>query len=124
MKEQMTRNTSNSSTKAPGSEEELRLILKDNIKRLRKARSMSQENLAEAAGLSIAYVGGIEIAIKSPSLQSLCSIARALQVEVHQLLRPQFASDITDDEQQVFCNELSRELQLGFKQLLEQLLKK
>jgi len=39
-----------------------------NLRRVRHAKEMTQEELADAAGLSARYVGAIERADKSPSV--------------------------------------------------------
>ena len=95
---------------------QLRRILQQNIKALRKQRSLSQQRLAEAAGLSLAYIGGIEIAIKSPSFDSLCAIANALDVQVYQLFLP---PSHEDDKLEVFSRDLEGEFSDLLKKILE-----
>jgi transcriptional regulator with XRE-family HTH domain len=49
------------------------------IKELRAAKGLSQERLAEEAGIHRTYLGGIETARRNPSLRNLIRIARALE---------------------------------------------
>ena len=58
-----------------------------NLRRLRHAKEMTQEELAERAGLSARYVGAIERANKSASVSVLGRIADALEVEPAELIR-------------------------------------
>ncbi|MEG0808057.1 MAG: helix-turn-helix transcriptional regulator [Alistipes sp.] len=57
-----------------------------NIQRLRKARGLSQEKLAELAGLHRTYIGMIERAEKNLTLLNIVKIAQALKVSVAALL--------------------------------------
>jgi transcriptional regulator with XRE-family HTH domain len=58
-----------------------------NLRRLRHAKRMTQEELAERAGLSARYVGRIERADVSASVTVLGRIAEALEVEAAELVR-------------------------------------
>ncbi|MCQ8280144.1 helix-turn-helix transcriptional regulator [Acetobacteraceae bacterium KSS8] len=58
-----------------------------NLRRLRHAKGMTQEELAERAGLSARYVGGIERADVSASVTVLGRIAEALEIDATELLR-------------------------------------
>jgi Zn-dependent peptidase ImmA (M78 family)/DNA-binding XRE family transcriptional regulator len=63
-----------------------------NIRRLRGARDLSQERLASLAGLSRAAYRKIETGQSQPRVSTLQSIARALDVRVHELVEsaPEF----------------------------------
>jgi transcriptional regulator with XRE-family HTH domain len=50
------------------------------IRELRHAKGLSQERLAEEAGIHRTYLGGIETGRRNPSLRNLIRIARALDV--------------------------------------------
>jgi transcriptional regulator with XRE-family HTH domain len=63
----------------------LRHILSVNIKSLRSQRSLSQNELAVKADISIPFLSNIERAIKWPHPETLVKLARALDVEVHTL---------------------------------------
>ncbi len=56
------------------------------IKFLRKERGLSQESLALASGLNIAYIGNIERRLKCPTIDTLNRIASALNVSLLELL--------------------------------------
>lgn len=61
-------------------------ILGANIRRLRKARGFTQEQLAHEAGMAMRYVAGVERGEENPSLRFLVKIAEALGVEPAALL--------------------------------------
>jgi transcriptional regulator with XRE-family HTH domain len=56
------------------------------IKQLRKARGMTQEALARAAGVSLPYIGRLETGHYDPKLSTLRKLAKALAVPVVRLL--------------------------------------
>ena len=64
---------------------DLKEVVAINLRRLRHAKGMTQETLAERAGLSARYVGGIERADVSASVTVLGRIADALEVEATEL---------------------------------------
>jgi transcriptional regulator with XRE-family HTH domain len=57
------------------------------IRRHRKAKGLSQEELAELAGLNRNYVGFVERAERSPRAVTIFRLARALGVHPAELLR-------------------------------------
>jgi transcriptional regulator with XRE-family HTH domain len=57
-----------------------------NVKRLRKAQGLSQEELAHRAGIDRTYVSQIERAIKNATYVSLDKIAKALDVPLTELV--------------------------------------
>lgn len=57
-----------------------------NVRRLRKERGLSQEELAEAAGVHRTYVGMIERGEKNVTIYNIERIALALQVRPGSLL--------------------------------------
>jgi transcriptional regulator with XRE-family HTH domain len=68
---------------------DLKEVVATNLRRIRHAKQLTQEELAEAAGLSARYVGAIERADKSPSVSVLGRIADALNVEPAELVQRQ-----------------------------------
>lgn len=69
------------------------------IKERRAALGLSQEKLAERAGVSTNFLARIEISGKTPSLRTLAQLANALEVPVSELLAEN-ASKVRLDEAQ------------------------
>lgn len=67
-------------------ESPLLLIFAANVRRLRLERNLSQEGLAELAGIHRTYVGMIERAEKNATIYNIERIARAFEVEPASLL--------------------------------------
>jgi transcriptional regulator with XRE-family HTH domain len=64
------------------------IMIGDNIKKLRKKKGLSQDNLARKANMPYATLIKIESnAVKKPSVQNVAKIAEALQVKIEDLLR-------------------------------------
>jgi transcriptional regulator with XRE-family HTH domain len=61
-------------------------ILATNVRRLRKQRGMTQEELAFEAKIDLTYMGGIERGKRNPSLLVMARIADALAVPLPKLL--------------------------------------
>jgi transcriptional regulator with XRE-family HTH domain len=59
-----------------------------NVRRLRKARAWSQENFAFEAGLHRTYVSAIERGIRNPTITIIYRMAKTLDVEAYELLKP------------------------------------
>lgn len=57
------------------------------VRRLREARGFTQEDLAEAAGISATYVGFIERGDSIPTLTIILQLAGALKMRPSDLLR-------------------------------------
>ena len=70
----------------------LKSQLSRNIKLFRVNSGLSQEELAEKAGISVPYLGAIERSEKWPGPATLSEIAEALEVDPHDLLKPENAS--------------------------------
>jgi transcriptional regulator with XRE-family HTH domain len=66
---------------------DLKEVMAVNLRRIRHDKNMTQEELADRAGLSARYVGAIERANKSASVTVLGRIAEALGVEAAALLK-------------------------------------
>jgi len=64
-----------------------RHIVGANIGRLRRAKGLTQEQLAFRAEIDLTYMGGIERGKRNPSLLVLVGIAKALSVELPDLLK-------------------------------------
>ena len=57
-----------------------------NVQRIRKERNISQEKLAELAGLHRTYIGMIERAEKNIPLCNIEKVAKALGVKISELV--------------------------------------
>lgn len=55
--------------------------LGDAIKARRQALGLSQEALAEAAGIHVTHLGGLERGVRNPSYSTLVRLAQALRME-------------------------------------------
>jgi transcriptional regulator with XRE-family HTH domain len=64
----------------------LRKALAQNVRQLREARGMSQEDLADAAQIDRTYVSAIERQRYAVSIDVLERLAEALEVEPGQLI--------------------------------------
>jgi transcriptional regulator with XRE-family HTH domain len=63
----------------------LREVVAKNVRQIRNNRGVSQEQLADAAGLHRTYIGSVERAQTNVSVDNLEKIARALKVNAAQL---------------------------------------
>lgn len=73
------------------------------IRLLRKSNGLTQEQLAERAGLCYKYVGEIERGEVNPSLKSMVAVATALGVRIN---------DLFPSENDIFPNFAPRDLRL------------
>lgn len=64
----------------------IREVFAQNLKKYRRLRKISQEELAYAADIDRTYVSALERKIYSASLDVVASIAKALDVEPSELL--------------------------------------
>ncbi|WP_131114781.1 helix-turn-helix domain-containing protein [Lichenihabitans psoromatis] len=65
---------------------DLKEIMAINLRRIRHDKQLTQEELADSAGLSARYIGAIERADVSASVTVLGQIAEALGVEPRELV--------------------------------------
>ncbi|MET4601012.1 transcriptional regulator with XRE-family HTH domain [Bradyrhizobium sp. JR4.1] len=66
---------------------DLKEVMAVNLRRIRHVKKMTQEELADGAGLSVRYIGAIERADVSASVTVLGRIAEALGVEAADLVK-------------------------------------
>lgn len=69
------------------SKETILLLFGSNVQKYRKAQKLSQEKLAELAGVHRTYIGMIERAEKNITLCNMEKIADALKVKIQDLLQ-------------------------------------
>ena len=67
---------------------DLRDVLSGNLQRLRRAKGLSQEAFADAAGMDRTYVSGIERGVRNPTIKVLDRLASTLGVPAWELLKP------------------------------------
>lgn len=87
------------------------------IRHYRRARGMSQTDLADALGLSAAHVGHIERGSRHASLETVVAISSKLGVPLDVLIFPRAASTSTDDQR---IHQL-RQLLLSMGELIDDL---
>jgi transcriptional regulator with XRE-family HTH domain len=66
---------------------DLRQVFASNLRRLRHARGLSQENLAYEAGVNRSYMSKLEKGASYPGLEIIGKLAAVLKVEPSELLR-------------------------------------
>ncbi|OGM22494.1 hypothetical protein A2865_02590 [Candidatus Woesebacteria bacterium RIFCSPHIGHO2_01_FULL_39_17] len=65
--------------------EEFTSKLRERLKEVRKEKKMTQQELAEKAGLHLTYVGHLELGKYHPTVFVMWKIAKALGVSVNEL---------------------------------------
>ncbi len=70
-------------------EEILKEIYGQNIKRLREEKHLTQEKFAEFVGISEKYLSAIETGRNFGSLETIVALSNALQIEPFELFLPQ-----------------------------------
>jgi len=58
----------------------------EHLRKLRKEKHLSQEQLADNAGLTLSQIGRIERGTRNPSIYTIKMISEGLKVEVKELL--------------------------------------
>lgn len=62
-------------------------IFGKNVRRVRKERGLSQEELADDVGMAVTYVGQMERGTRNPTLKVVENLAKALKVKPLDLLQ-------------------------------------
>jgi transcriptional regulator with XRE-family HTH domain len=65
---------------------DVRQIVGENIRRYRREKGLSQAEMANRMGVDRAYISGLELGQRNPTVITLWHAAQALGVEVHALL--------------------------------------
>lgn len=58
-----------------------------NVRKRREARALTQENLAERAGLDATYISGIERGLRNPGIKNVAKLAKALGLSTAELCK-------------------------------------
>lgn len=64
------------------------VLLGLNVRKFRKLRGMTQEQLGLETEMERSYVSDLERGTRNPSVRAVERLAKALGVELHQLLMP------------------------------------
>ena len=70
---------------------DMRRLVGRNFRKLRKARGLTQEKLAEMSGFSQQYISDLESGRRNPTVITLYELAQALGVSHVELVRPERA---------------------------------
>ena len=62
-------------------------VLGERIREARKAKGMSQEDLALESNTDPSYIGGVERGQRNPSFKKLCAISRTIDRDLGELCR-------------------------------------
>lgn len=66
---------------------DIRRVLSQNVRELRKKQGLSQEGLAFECELHRTYISGVERGVRNPTITVLARIAEALGVDPDRLLK-------------------------------------
>jgi transcriptional regulator with XRE-family HTH domain len=94
----------------------LRTILSVNLKLFRHHKGWSQAILAEKAGISIPFLSSIERGSKWPYPETLERVARALEIEVFELFKPEKAAA---GEVKEIMNRLVKDISISVQDSIE-----
>ncbi len=64
------------------------------VRSARRARGLTQENLAEQIGISTSFMGHIERGTRIASLDTLVALCNALEISPHELLQASLQDEI------------------------------
>lgn len=91
----------------------------DNIKRIRKEKGITQEQLAEACNTATSYIGLMEIYKNVPKLSTIEKIATALDVEPQVL----FQKSYLDEESEIRIEKIKKNVMKKIELELERSLR-
>jgi transcriptional regulator with XRE-family HTH domain len=63
----------------------LRVLFGRRLRQLRRQKDLTQEQLAEAVGVSVEFISNMERGVNAPSFETLEKLAEALGVPVEEL---------------------------------------
>ena len=67
---------------------DMRRLVGRNVRRVRQARGLTQEQLADRSGFSQQYISGLEQGRRNPTIVTIYELAGALGVNHMELVRP------------------------------------
>lgn len=92
----------------------------DNIKEKRKAKHVSQNQLAKKAGIAQATLSAIESSTKSPAVDTIEKLAEALECSVSELLGEKQEGEVFLTDRQKYLLDLFSQLNDAGKAFLVQ----
>ena len=102
-------------------EQALRDLLSANIRKYRHRRNLSQFSLATKADLSTNFIADIEAGNTWVSSMTLIKLAKALEIEVYELLRPdKTGASLGTDEDESRIGSLMEQLSLDVTTVLRE----
>lgn len=57
----------------------------ENVRKARRSKNLTQEKLADKAGLHFTYIGQIERGLRNPSLINIHKLVKALDIPISQI---------------------------------------
>jgi transcriptional regulator with XRE-family HTH domain len=93
-------------------EDNIRVLLGKNLRRLRMRQNMSQLNLSARTGLAHNFINDIENGKKWASPKTLAKLTSVLKVDIYQFFLPDYRFDKpVDDFFTVYLNDFSDSIQ-------------
>ncbi len=68
-------------------QEDVRTLFGRSVRRRRENKALTQEKLAEKAGLDPTYISGIERGLRNPGIRNVARIAKALGLTTAELCK-------------------------------------
>jgi transcriptional regulator with XRE-family HTH domain len=68
---------------------DMRALVGANVKRIRIAKGLTQEQFSDISGFSQQYLSGLETGLRNPTIVTLYELAKALGVSHVELVMPQ-----------------------------------
>ena len=91
-------------------EQALKNILKENIKKFRQRRNLSQFALASKVDISTNFLADIEAGNTWVSALTLIKLAKAFEIEAYELLKPENKDTIPTDQAKKMMASFSKDL--------------
>jgi transcriptional regulator with XRE-family HTH domain len=102
----------------------LKKIFGQRVRSLRKARELTQEQLAQAVGVDYKHIGAIERGVRAPSFDVIERLARFLKVQHYQLFLPAEAENIDiEAELRAVTAEMGKAKRATLERVLQELLR-